>query len=92
MTIPHKDKLDKSFRHLQEGMTYQVVKAFRDYDDELHPAGERWGFIGSNFVPYDDGLSLYATIDGEDRQIRLQWREETQGKIIDNLEEYLKQS
>jgi hypothetical protein len=81
--------LDKAFRHLKAGSVYQVVKDFRDYDKEPHTAGETWIFIGSNFVPYDDGLSLFASIDGVDQQIRLQWRPEEQAEIIDNLEAYL---
>lgn len=81
--------LDKVFRHLKAGGVYRVAKDFRDYDHELHAAGEEWIFIGSNFVPYDDGLSLFASIDGVDQQVRLQWRSEEQAEIIDNLETYL---
>ena len=78
-----------SFGHLQPGMTYMVVRAFRDFDGNEHSLGETWSFIGSSFLPYDDGLSLFVTIDGQRRQIRMQWREEQQGAIVDNLEDYV---
>lgn len=78
-----------SFGHLLPGMTYMVVRAFRDFDGTEHPAGETWSFIGSSFLPYDDGLSLFVAIDGQRRQIRMQWREEQQGAIVDNLEDYV---
>ena len=89
--IPHQDDLDKTFRHLRQGKSYRVAKEFTDYDEQRHRVGESWVFIGSNFVPYDDGLSLYAAIDGVDQQIRLQWRKEEQGGIIEHLERYLVQ-
>jgi hypothetical protein len=86
--MEHRSKLESVFRHLKTGDTYCVAKAFRDYDLEYHAEGEEWLFIGSNFVPYDDGLSLFASINGVERQVRLQWREEEQADIIDNLETY----
>lgn len=78
-----------SFGHLWPGTTYTVVQAFRDFDGTDHPVGEIWTFIGSSFLPYDDGLSLFVAIEGDRRQIRMQWREEAQGPIIDNLEDYV---
>lgn len=75
--------------HLQRGERYRVVREFMDYDATRHPVGETWRFIGSNFLPYDDGLSLYAEIDGQREQVRLQWREDQQDEIISNLAEYL---
>jgi hypothetical protein len=78
-----------SFAHLQTDQDYVVVRAFRDFDGGEHLVGEHWTFIGSSFLPYDDGLSLFAVIDGVERQVRMQWRNEEQGPIIDNLKDYL---
>ena len=75
--------------HLWSERDYVVVKAFRDFDGGTHELGESWTFIGSSFLPYDDGLSLFAVIDGQPRQIRMQWRDEAQGPVIDNLKDYL---
>lgn len=77
------------FAHLWPGQHYDVVQAFRDFDGQEHPVGEGWTFIGSSFLPYDDGLSLFVRIDGQDRQIRMQWREGAQDTIIDNLKDYV---
>ena len=77
------------FAHLAPERDYVVVRAFGDFDGGEHSIGEVWTFIGSSFLPYDDGLSLFALIDGQRRQIRMQWRDEQQGAIIDNLKDYL---
>lgn len=77
------------FAHLSPERDYLVVQTFRDFDGGLHEPGESWTFIGSSFLPYDDGLSLFAVIDGQRRQVRMQWRDEQQGPIIDNLKDYL---
>ncbi len=78
-----------SFGHLWPDKTYVVVQPFRDFDGQEHRVGESWIFIGSSFLPYDDGLSLFADIDGQRRQIRMQWRDDQQGPIIDNLADYV---
>jgi hypothetical protein len=77
------------FKHLCVGCDYVVVREFSDYDGGVHPAGEAWRFLGHNFVPYYDGLSLYVSIDGQERQIRMQWLPETQAGVIDGLEDYV---
>lgn len=77
------------FAHLWPERDYVVVKTFRDFDGGVHEPGENWTFIGSSFLPYDDGLSLFAVIGGLRRQVRMQWRDEEQGPIIDNLKDYL---
>jgi hypothetical protein len=77
-------------QHLIPGRRYRVVREFRDYDRELHPVGESWTFLGSSFLPYEDGLSLFVSTDGiEERQIRMQWRPEEQGPVLDRLAEYV---
>jgi hypothetical protein len=64
--------------------------AFTDYDGDLHAEGESWVFIGHSFLPYEDGLSLFVSRDGKSVQhIRLQWRPETQGAVIDDLERHV---
>ena len=75
--------------HLQPGASYVVIKAFADYDRAEHPVGETWTYLTKNFVPYDDGLSLYVSMAGQERQNRLQWRPEEQGPLIDALEEHV---
>lgn len=79
-----------SHQFLHAGRRYRVIRAFRDFDGQDHPPGERWLFRGSSFLPYDDGLSLFVTIDGgRDGQIRMQWRPEAQGPVLDRLAEYI---
>jgi hypothetical protein len=78
------------FMHLETGARYRVVNPFRDFDGEVHPAGESWVFLGHSFLPYDDGLSLFVSLDGKaERQIRLQWRPEAQGDVIEGLSRYV---
>lgn len=79
----------EAFKHLIPGRDYVVVQAFTDFDHGEHPVGERWTFIGSSFLPYDDGLSLFLVLAGQRRQIRMQWRDEEQGPVIDALREYV---
>jgi hypothetical protein len=70
---------------LVSGRTYSVIKSFTDSDGIIHPVGEQWRFVEKNFVPYDDGLSLFVERDGQKTQFRLPWRDETQGQIIDEF-------
>lgn len=77
------------FGHLIPGHHYIVVRAFADFDGGQHAVGERWTFIGSSFLPYDDGLSLFVSIGGVRRHIRMQWRGEEQGPVIERLREYV---
>ena len=79
----------RDFMHLVSGQRYSVVRAFTDYDRDEHPVGETWTYIGSAFLPYDDGLSLFVEIDDKTRHIRMQWRNEEQGPIIDRLADYV---
>jgi len=74
------------------GRTYRVVKAFRDYGNILHPVGETWRYDGKNFLPYEDGLTLYVVRDDHRELINLQWREETQGQVIDNFYSFVEES
>lgn len=78
------------YLHLIVGKRYRVVKAFIDFDKAEHPVGEAWTYIGTAFLPYDDGRSLFVSVDGEKEwHIRMQDREEEQRYILDNLSEYV---
>jgi len=70
------------------GHEYRIVKEFRDFDGIEHRVDDRWIFRSKSFLPYDDGLSLFVETDGEERQIRLQWRLESQLDIIERFHEY----
>jgi hypothetical protein len=74
------------------GQTYPVTKVFIDYDGIHHHGGEEWRFVEKNFVPYDDGLSLFVERNGQTTQIRLQWRDEAQGQIIDEFSDYVEEN
>ena len=81
--------LNKEYRHLKAGEKYLVVKSFRDYDNYSYEEGNVIEFIGSNFVPYEDGLSLFFVYQGREKQIRLQVRPEEQQEIAQNINKYL---
>ena len=84
-----KSLLDKKYDHLQSGGKYTIVKSFKDYDNYSYEEGNEIEFIGSNFVPYEDGLSLFVKYKQREKQIRLQLRPEAQQEIAHNLKEYL---
>ena|SRR6187399_1555933 len=68
---------------------YEVTKSFVDFDGATHPVGERWRFVGSGFLPYDNGLSLFVqTAEGE-WHIRLQLDSDQQGTTWDAFDEYV---
>jgi hypothetical protein len=76
---------------LTPGKTYRVIAAFKDYDGTIHPVGERWRFLDKNFLPYEDGLTLNIEQNGQNGSIRLQWRDETQGQIIDGFSDFVEE-
>ena len=73
------------------GKSYKVTKTFKDYDGVTHAVGESWRFVGKNFLPYEDGLSLHVESNGQNVTLRLQWREETQGELIDNFSDFVEE-
>ena len=82
--------LDPRHAFLQSGRRYRVLREFADFDGDVHRVDEEWTFLGSSFVPYEDGLSFFVSLDGRrEWQIRMQWRPETQGKVLDALSSYL---
>jgi hypothetical protein len=74
---------------LRPGALYRVNRDFKDYDGVIHLAGERWRFLAKNFLPYEDGLTLLIEQDGRQSAIRLQWREETQGNLIERFSDFV---
>ena len=80
-----------SFLNLSQGQKYKVIKPFIDFDKIVHPMGETWIFITTNFLPYDDGLTLHVQAENSLDEIvyRLQWREEEQAEIIENFRDYV---
>ncbi len=77
---------------LLPGRIYTVITAFQDYDRILHPVGERWCYVGKSFLPYEDGLTLFVEKDGQSSTIRLQWREESQGQIVDRFSDFVEET
>jgi hypothetical protein len=78
------------FKHLAVGQRYRVIRGFVDFDGDHHPVGEVWTFLGQNFLPCDDGLSLFVSLDGErEWHIRMQWRPEAQAAVIDSLHDHV---
>jgi uncharacterized protein DUF3601 len=83
-------ELQPTFEFLETGRRYRVCATFTDFDGDLHVPGEEWTFLGSSFLPYDDGLSLFVSLDGSrEWQIRMQWRPEAQGGVLDELTSYV---
>ena len=67
-----------------------VAQPFTDYDRIEHPAGETWTFLRHSFLPYEDGLTLFVSLpDGRLDEVRLQWRAESQGEIVDALDRHV---
>jgi hypothetical protein len=81
--------MQKSHGQFHVGRSYEVVKAFHDYDGVEIAAGTRFTIVRLDFLPYEDGLTLtgdfahtgLATL--QRRVLRLQDRPEAQAGIID---------
>ena len=71
------------------GRTYRVRLAFLDHDRRVHPAGETWIFVKESFLPYEDGLTLEILRNGHRETIRMQWRVEEQGPVLDHFDQYV---
>ena len=64
-TIPtlnprYKLKLCSIRSNLTPGQKYKIIKTFIDFDQIVHPVDEAWIFIETNFLPYEDGLTLHV--------------------------------
>lgn len=86
----HKTKA--AYGHLVPGQLYEVVKVFSDWSRCEHPVGERWVFLGYNFFPYEEGLTLYVGNEAQTAEagIRMQLYPDRQGPIMDNFEQYVR--
>jgi hypothetical protein len=70
---------------LRAGRRYRVVEPFTDFDGHLHPAGEEWVFLGSSYLPHDDGVSWFVSLDGDmEWHIRLQRDPVAQAALLDD--------
>ncbi len=76
---------------LTPGQRYKVVRPFTDYDRNVHETGQIWTFVETNFLPYDDGLTVHLTLDDNPNVLlfRLQWRQEEQADIIEHFLDYV---
>jgi hypothetical protein len=74
---------------LTPGQRYRVVQAFVDYDQQAHPVGETWVFERTNFVPYEDGLTLHVRLGGLPVVYRLQWRPAAQAALIESFTNFV---
>jgi hypothetical protein len=77
-----------SYAQFQVGKTYEVIKAFRDYDGVEIASGTRFTITRIAFLPYEDGLTLTGDFAPPEtplprRVLRLQDRPESQAAIID---------
>ncbi len=81
-------QLKQSYGHLVAGTYYKVGKTFVDYDRTTRCEGEVWKFIGSSFLVYESGLSLFFRIKGKVVHVRLQAIPEEQGHITGHLDQY----
>lgn len=75
---------------LTSGKEYIVIKSFVDYDGIIHNKGETWTFLETNFLPYENGLTLHVIQNNQKVVYRLQWRKEAQAEVIENFKEYVK--
>ena len=76
--------------YLCAGKWYRVAASFLDFDGDRHEKGERWLFLGYSYLPCDDGMSWFVSLDGiREWHIRLQWRPGAQIEILDNLARYV---
>ena len=78
-----------AFKHLQPHLRYEVIREFKDFDDDVHPVGETWVWLGHNFLPYDGGYSFFVSVDGE-HEWHIRMQESDQSEILDNLAAYIR--
>lgn len=71
------------------GQKYKITKTFIDFDNTTHPIGETWIFVETNFLPYEDGLTLHVLKDAIKVIYRLKWTEEEQSNIIRSFKDFV---
>ena len=81
-------QLKQAYAHLVAGKYYKVTKTFVDYDGVTRFEGEVWKFVGSSFLAYESGLSLFFKIKEKVVQVRLQAIPEEQSHITEHLDQY----
>ncbi|MGC9367656.1 MAG: DUF3601 domain-containing protein [bacterium] len=82
----------KQYQFLISGIRYRVIEEFYDYDHHLHPVDEVWTFLGYSFLPYEDGLSWFVSMDGvQEWHIRMKCTGEEQSEIVNSLKKYLRE-
>jgi hypothetical protein len=78
------------YAHLVPGRRYRVARAFADFDRKVHEVGEEWTYLGTSFLPHDDGRSLFVSYDGEHEwHVRMQDTESEQASILANLASFV---
>jgi hypothetical protein len=71
-------------------MRYRVIREFKDDDTHVHPVGEEWTFLGSNYIPYHSGAGFVVSFDDmQEWLITFLDMPEGQGEVLANLEQYL---
>jgi hypothetical protein len=88
---PQETKRKFSAFELIQGRVYQVITDFIDYDGLPHKVGESWRFIGKDFLPYDDGLTLYIERAGKNSALRMQCSSEFQGDIVSSFSDFVEE-
>lgn len=86
------DRLKRDYAHLKCGHRYKVVKPFVDFDDEVHPVGEIWNYLGYSYLPYNSGLTIFAVIKEKLVAIRLCDDPDFQQHIVSELDNHLKET
>lgn len=75
---------------LTPNQKYRVIKEFIDADGTTHKIGDTWVFLACSYVPYDNGLQWFITLDNTQEWLVPLWLEEEAHRRVDaHLEEYL---
>jgi hypothetical protein len=82
---------DPRWRALEAGKRYEVIREFTDFDRTVHPVGERWLFVGHQFLPYDNGLSLFVQTDAGEWHMRWQLTNDEQRGLAEDLAAYIRE-
>jgi Domain of unknown function (DUF3601) len=75
--------------NLKKGETYKVIREFSDYDSKIHHVGETWTFEKTTFLPYESGLSLFVTENGQSVMYRFQDEPQQQRDLLSNFMNYV---
>lgn len=82
----------RKWEHLEAGKKYRVIREFEDNSRHLHAAGETWTFLGYSYNQWDEGLSLFVSLDDEQEwHLPLQNGADEQGSVLDALRGYMEE-